>query len=389
MKTETESEILYKSSKFLISPEKNSFQSNSDHQFLKDLSKKKMNSFHSFKKELQVKGKNLFNKMKMLKENVNCENKENSQNVPKRFSSNISVANKSFILKSFFQIKLKEKDLHEPSQPLKLSEFDDGLTENKSNYMKLYRSKRIKKIKLDDRLVRHRVSRSGFDIQSKLIQEKHERKKSSDSFLGNKLKNLSFNKKLIYKNKLRIFFKKMKSSLIGNIDDVDKENVNLGQVSQRKSFMIMNDMKQRKIRKIEEKPSKVLDAPGISDDFYTHTQDVSSKGILFISLNSIVYSFDLEHNKTQKIKTSFQNSPSCIKSDPDGTKVIIGDIKGYLNLVDIQKNCYLMKSKPHKGRLGICSFIDQNTIITGGKDSYLKVIDLRTKNFSSNFVIFR
>lgn len=251
----------------------------------------------------------------------------------------------------------------------------------------IHRTKRIKK-KSDLRFIKKNnveLKRYNFIIkqENELINKirKTKKKLKKNSFLADALKGLSYNTKLLLKNNLRKFFKNIRKEFF-------EINEKKSQVSYQFKPKIdiqnetknLNKNKKKKIRKIKESPTKVLDAPGIIDDFYTHTLEVSSNGILFISLNNTVYSFNLSNNKTQKIKTSFTSSPSSIKISPNGSKVAIGDIKGNLNLIDIEKNCYLFKNKVHNGRLGNISYLNHQVMVTGGKDSCLNIIDLREKH---------
>ena len=258
-------------------------------------------------------------------------------------------------------------------------------------------AKRIRKRAADLRLVRERRCAEKTDYHARIQRERRlllsrreakrkrpKRRTNPDSFLAGALRKMSFNSKLIYKNKLRLFFKNLRQNCFSPRESPSPQtlcewtrsraHVRLPRVERRQ-----HGKKLLKIREISESPSKVLDAPGIVDDFYTHTQEVSSKGILFISLKNTVYSFNLANNKTQKIKTSFTNSPSSIKVGPSGGRVAIGDTRGNLNLIDIEKNCYLFQSKVHRGRLGIIDYLSPHVLVTGGKDSALNLIDMRMK----------
>ena len=255
-----------------------------------------------------------------------------------------------------------------PYNPKEL--FQTGM-DKKDLALKQYLARKSRKKGIEKRFFKANRGKASFQMELKSVLPKKKRKKSKtiqktlygDNFLGDSLKDLSFNQKLIKKNKLRLFFRQMRTELSGGSKGIRQSNQ-----STKRCY---------KIRKIEEKPFKVLDSPGMANDFYTHTQAVSKDGLLFITLKGIVYSFCLANNKTQKIKTSFQNSPSCIATGPDGHTVAIGDIRGNLNLIDVNKNCYLFKSKVHSSRLGVAQFLNSNVLITGGKDSCLKVVDFR------------
>jgi hypothetical protein len=263
---------------------------------------------------------------------------------------------------------------------------------------KIQKSNKIKTIKWqkkkqsDERFIRNpkNIDQMTYKLniqkEQKLLSKDKKSKKRKNSFLTGTLDKMTFNSKLILKNNLRLFYKNLRTNFF---DKPEKKKASILNYKHKISFSGFKEQQPKKhfkkIRKIAESPCKVLDAPGIIDDFYTHTQEVSSKGILFISLNNTVYSFNLLNNKTQKIKTSFQNSPSSIKVNPSGNKVAIGDTRGNLNLIDIEKNCYLFKNKVHRGRLGVIDYLNPKVLITGGKDSFLNIIDLRIKSKPKNF----
>ena len=339
-----------------------------------------------------------------LRKHFNFKKNLYSQN-KKRSSTNSMIKIKHNKM-GLFQKKLKSKEISEfqiSSHNKKVVKADNntkrsGLRKLSKELFKIQKTKKIKKIKwkkkkkADQRFFKqsYNIDQISYHLtlqkeHNEIILNKKNKKNRTpkNSFLADALTKLTYNSKLILKNNLRLFYKNLRSQF-----RMEKPNANKkGSVVNYKHKITFSDIKDTqssknmvKIRKVSESPCKVLDAPGIIDDFYTHTQEVSSKGILFISLNNIVYSFNLANNKTQKIKTSFENSPSSIKVNQSGNQVAIGDNRGHLNLIDIQKNCYLFKSKVHRGRLGVIDYLNPHVLITGGKDSCLNIIDLRIKS---------
>lgn len=55
------------------------------------------------------------------------------------------------------------------------------------------------------------------------------------------------------------------------------------------------------IRKISRTPYKILDAPGIQDDFYLHLVDWSSKNILAVGLGESVYLWNASTSRVTKL----------------------------------------------------------------------------------------
>jgi hypothetical protein len=333
-------------------------------------------SLFSYSKQMFEQNSHQVNNI-LVSQKLNHKNKKNFISEFKVFS-NLKKQKRNILNKSGLKEEYKNPEFNNISKKL---------FENK-NKIKIIQRKRIKKF--DARFIKksnRNLMKYNFRIHKEITflknrkTKKQKSKTRKNSFLAGALKGLTFNSKLIIKNNLRVFFKKLRTEFFNTKPDTRKNNhppvfENMIHDLGNTKHPFKRNMK---IRKIAESPAKVLDAPGIQDDFYTHTLEVSSKGILFISLKNTVYSFNLTNNKTQKIKTSFTNSPSSIKISPSGSKVAIGDIRGNLNLIDIEKNCYLYKKKVHQGRLGNIDFLNPKVLTTAGKDSRLNIIDLREK----------
>ena len=337
-----------------------------------------------------------FSARKSQNGNLLIESKRGSEN-GKYAVNAVSKVNKS---KSEI---LKGDDFSESNQ----SEINSErlLTENKNNKIcKIYKHRRAQKsnnkLRIRDRLVFLRKDHDLLQMSLTWAEEKAKIKKSRKikkkvyyDYLAGSLNELTYNKKIRKLFQLRRFYAKMRAEFFKpkqaisktmifspqNENGILNKKIILKSGNGNQKMNLIREPIQRKIRRIPESPAKVLDSPGINNDFYTHTLDVSKKGNLAIALNSIVYSFNLETNATQKIKTSFKNTPTCVKMNFSGEMVAVGDCKGNLNLIDLKKNCYLIKSKMHKGRIGVAKFLDDNVLITGGKDSHLKLIDIREK----------
>lgn len=60
----------------------------------------------------------------------------------------------------------------------------------------------------------------------------------------------------------------------------------------------------RNMRKIAKTPYKVLDAPGLQDDFYQDILDWSSKDIIAIALSSSLYFWSNKESENNVVKVS-------------------------------------------------------------------------------------
>lgn len=92
-------------------------------------------------------------------------------------------------------------------------------------------------------------------------------------------------------------------------------------------------------RRIPKVPQKILDAPGIIDDFYTNILDWSSQDVIGISLLNSVYLW--KSNKKQgKVSRLVELDGNCycaIKFNPNGDTLAGGDDMGLLHIHDVEK----------------------------------------------------
>ena len=92
-------------------------------------------------------------------------------------------------------------------------------------------------------------------------------------------------------------------------------------------------------RRIPKLPQKILDAPGIVDDYYTNILDWSSQDVIGISLLNSVYLW--KNNKQQgKVSRLVELDGNCycaIKFNSNGDMLAGGDDMGLLHIHDVEK----------------------------------------------------
>lgn len=94
-------------------------------------------------------------------------------------------------------------------------------------------------------------------------------------------------------------------------------------------------------RKIPNKPYRVLDAPGLSDDFYLNLLDWSSQNTIAIGLENQVFLWCCKKTKAYKL-FSYEESPGDSRSkmvtsliwNPDGTELAVGNNYGQTEIWD-------------------------------------------------------
>jgi cell division cycle 20-like protein 1 (cofactor of APC complex) len=91
-------------------------------------------------------------------------------------------------------------------------------------------------------------------------------------------------------------------------------------------------------RKISNRPYKIIEAPGLMDDFYLNLLDWSSKNDLVAGQGSSVYLWCA--NKTQCLKLLNYEGEKYVSSviwNSDGTEVAVGNSEGVVEIWDSKK----------------------------------------------------
>jgi len=97
------------------------------------------------------------------------------------------------------------------------------------------------------------------------------------------------------------------------------------------------------MRKISTKPYKILDAPGLSGDFYTNILDWTSSNLVVVALNNQIYTWSPVRHDVSNLNVSANNTGTNVPSvvslscNPDGKLLATADEHGYVKLFDIEK----------------------------------------------------
>ena len=152
--------------------------------------------------------------------------------------------------------------------------------------------------------------------------------------------------------------------------------------------MIENDLVRtiKYSRRIPKVPVKVLDAPGIADDFYQDILDWSLKDVVAIGLNNCIYLCNnrAKENSVVKLAEIADNFYSTLKFSPSGDLIAAGEESGDVYVFDPVKETELFHIQPHASRICSISWQNENILSTGSRDRTIKNLDLRTKSFVSN-----
>lgn len=143
---------------------------------------------------------------------------------------------------------------------------------------------------------------------------------------------------------------------------------------------------------------RVLDAPGIADDYYLSLLDWSASNILAVGLGNAVYLWNATSGSVQELcqVSDEGDSISSVSWCADGTHLAIGDSIGRLHLWDVEDGTRVRLLKPPSfhtaersvllgSRIGSMSWND--FLISGGsRDGLIRNHDIRAqKSLSSEW----
>jgi WD40 repeat protein len=132
---------------------------------------------------------------------------------------------------------------------------------------------------------------------------------------------------------------------------------------------------------------KVLDAPGLKDDFYLHLLDWSDNDFLAVGLESSVYLWEHETGSVTLFK-NFPNEKVTSVKWLNSHLITIGLNSGKVIIQDIQKNKTLWTLSSHKERVGVISYVPGNTNLftSGSLDCEIINYDIRQQEVVTKFL---
>lgn len=136
-----------------------------------------------------------------------------------------------------------------------------------------------------------------------------------------------------------------------------------------------NTPQRKRIRKIPSEPYKVLDAPGMEDNFYSQAIQWTELNQVLISLKNSVYSWCPDTLAVRKL-SSYNDYVSGIAVIGDGRKVATSEGDGNLRLLDIES----LKDRKLSGHEQRCCTLDFNNhcLVSGSRDRGILVQDIRS-----------
>ncbi|KAI8323917.1 WD40 repeat-like protein [Martensiomyces pterosporus] len=138
-------------------------------------------------------------------------------------------------------------------------------------------------------------------------------------------------------------------------------------------------------RRIAKDPVKVLDAPGIRDDYYLNLLDWSSTNKIAVALNSEVYMWDAKSSRANRVcDVGDQGGDDWVTSvrwAERGKHLAIGLNSGTVQIWDVNRGCKIRDFAGHSRRVGVLEW-NGSILSSGSRDKRIYNRDTRMREGS-------
>ncbi|CAD8173807.1 unnamed protein product [Paramecium pentaurelia] len=139
-------------------------------------------------------------------------------------------------------------------------------------------------------------------------------------------------------------------------------------------------------RKIDTLPIKVLDAPGLEDDFYQDTLHWGKNNLIAVGLQRCVYLYNVDNSKVFQLAEPINNNElsayyTSLQWNTNGQILAIGCCDGSLKLWDYNKNSFNGSMNLSNKRISTISWANPNIFAYGSKDKTINICDVRVPNY--------
>ncbi|KRX06577.1 WD40-repeat-containing domain [Pseudocohnilembus persalinus] len=146
------------------------------------------------------------------------------------------------------------------------------------------------------------------------------------------------------------------------------------QLQNQSNFHIQQE---KQVRKIGKNPNKILDAPGLQDDYYLNLIDWSSQNYIGVGLENCVYVWSACNSKVSRLCELPENdSVSSVSWSQSGNHLAVGNSFGDTMIYDIGKQKLIRTFEGHNSRIGSLAW-NGYLIASGSRDRNILVRDVR------------
>ncbi|KAG0442127.1 Anaphase-promoting complex subunit cdc20 [Dictyocoela muelleri] len=134
-------------------------------------------------------------------------------------------------------------------------------------------------------------------------------------------------------------------------------------------------------RYIDRAPYKILDAPGMLDDYYLNLVDWSTENIIYIGLGDSLYSYSIETKSVSEVMTGDGGNVCSVSSN--GKLLAVGKENGNVCITDSEKGLFGIRQE--EGRVATLAW-NGNVLSIGSKSGIITNIDVREKKPIGKFI---
>ena len=166
-------------------------------------------------------------------------------------------------------------------------------------------------------------------------------------------------------------------------DEFKQLSVNLSSSSVSSLFSLAATSK-KNIVALPSDPFKILDIPGVEDDYYTNLLSWSYQDHISLCLDNTVYLFDYRTNNITTFYEAFKvEKVTSLTFDTYGERLAMGNILGQISIWDVERKKELMSIDKHFDRVS-CLDWSEKGLLSGSKDKNVYWFDIRMRKFTAS-----
>eukprot|EP00933_Yihiella_yeosuensis_P049382 TRINITY_DN4622_c0_g1_i1.p1 TRINITY_DN4622_c0_g1~~TRINITY_DN4622_c0_g1_i1.p1 ORF type:complete len:537 (+),score=88.64 TRINITY_DN4622_c0_g1_i1:78-1613(+) len=131
-------------------------------------------------------------------------------------------------------------------------------------------------------------------------------------------------------------------------------------------------------RVLQQSSLRVLDAPGMVDDFYNHPIDWSARNEVAITLQDQVFLFGFETGEAKQLLQLESGNVTTLRWTGEGHHLAVGTSSGEIQIWDAAAQRQLRSLRSHGGRIGALAW-NEYILSSGSEDKEIHNHDVRVK----------
>lgn len=136
-------------------------------------------------------------------------------------------------------------------------------------------------------------------------------------------------------------------------------------------------------RVVPQSALKILDAPGMGDDFYGHPIDWSARNCVAVALSETVFLFDAASGRTERLLSLDSGSVTTLRWTGEGVHLSVGTSSGEVQIWDGAAQRQLRSLRGHGGRIGALAW-HEYMLSSGAADTEVHHHDVRARDHLAN-----